>query len=109
VGTEADLLAGATLVADRNVEMDAVTNQGFTALHYAAQGGLDSVVALLAKRGATLDLKDKQGRTPADVALGVGGRGRAGGPPPVFKSTADLLKRLAAERAGASAGAGGAQ
>ena len=60
---------------------------------------MDSVVLLLAERGAKLDAKDKRGRTPVDVALGVGGRGRAGGPPPVYEKTAALLKRLAAESA----------
>ena len=47
---------------------------------------------------ATLDVKDKKGRTPIDMAMGVGGRGRAGGPPPVYERTAALLKRLASER-----------
>ena len=41
-----------------------------------------------------LDTKDKQGRTPVDVALGVGNRGRAGGPPAVYQNTAALLKKL---------------
>ena len=36
-------------------------------------------------------------RTPVDMAMGVGGRGRAGGPPPVYEKTAALIKRLAAE------------
>ncbi len=65
-------------------------------MHCAAQAGLDSVVTLLAQAGATLDAKDKQGRTPVDVAMGVGGRGRAGGPPPVYDRTAKLLKELGA-------------
>jgi hypothetical protein len=30
--------------------------------------------------------------------MGVGGRGRAGGPPPVYERTAALLKTLASER-----------
>jgi ankyrin repeat protein len=107
VGTEADLLAGATLVTERRVDLDATTTTGLTALHYAAQAGLDSLVMLLARSGAMLELKDKQGRTPADMAMGVGGRGRAGGPPPVFKGTAELLRRLAAERAASSGTPGG--
>ena len=69
-----------------------------TALHYAAQAGLDSVVSLLAEHGATLDVKDSKGRTPVDVALGVGNRGRAGGPPTVYQHTAELLKKLMASR-----------
>ena len=59
-------------------------------------GRLDSVVTVLAKHGARLDVKDKRGRTPVDMAMGVGGRGRAGGPPPVYERTAKLLKELGA-------------
>jgi uncharacterized protein len=94
VGTEADLLAAATLAVDNGVDVNASNDAGLTALHFASQAGLDSIVRLLASRGATLDAKDKQGRTPVDVALGVGGRGRAGGPPPVYEKTAALLRQL---------------
>lgn len=94
VGTEADLLAAATLAIDYGVDVNATNDAGQTALHFAAQSGLDSVVKLLASRGATLDAKDNRGRTPVDVALGVGGRGRAGGPPPVYEKTAALLRQL---------------
>jgi ankyrin repeat protein len=97
-GTEADLLDAVKTLLARKVDVNASTNNGLTALHYAAQAGLDSVVAALASAGATLDAKDKNGRTPVDVALGVGGRGRAGGPPPVHTSTAELIKKLLAEK-----------
>ena len=97
-GTEADLLEGVKTVLAQKVNVNAANNNGLTALHYAAQGGLTSVVAELAKAGATLDAKDKQGRTPVDVALGVGGRGRAGGPPPIHTATAELLKKLLTSR-----------
>jgi hypothetical protein len=95
-GTEADLLEGVKTILAQKVNVNASTNNGMTALHYAAQAGLDTVVAELAKAGATLDAKDKNGRTPVDVAMGVGGRGRAGGPPPVHTSTAELIKKLMA-------------
>ena len=97
-GTEADLLEGVKTVLAQKVNVNAANNNGLTALHYAAQGGLTSVVAELAKAGATLDARDKQNRTPVDVALGVGGRGRAGGPPPIHTATADLLKKLLAAK-----------
>jgi ankyrin repeat protein len=97
VGTEADLLEGVKIVLGRGADVNAANNNGLTALHYAAQAGLDSVVSELARHGATLDAKDKQGRTPVDVALGVGNRGRAGGPPPVFQNTAALIKKLMGE------------
>jgi ankyrin repeat protein len=98
VGTEADLFRAARLALEYGSDATAANDQGATALHYAAQSGLNSVVQLLADYGAVLDAKDKQGRTPTDSAMGVGGRGRAGGPPVVHKDTADLLKRLIADR-----------
>ena len=42
-------------------------------MHIAAGRGLDPVVKFLAEKGAKLNRTDKQGRTPLDVALGVGG------------------------------------
>jgi ankyrin repeat protein len=99
VGTEADLREAVELLVARGVDVNASTDDGITAVHLAAQAGLDSIVTVLAKGGANLDVKDKKGRTPIDMAMGVGGRGRAGGPPPVYERTAALLKRLAAESA----------
>jgi uncharacterized protein len=96
VGTEADLRESVRLCLERGVDVNAVDDSLETALHYAAQAGLDSVVKLLAEYGAVLDAKDKQGRTPVDVALGVGGRGRAGGPPTVHEKTAALIRQLMA-------------
>ena len=95
-GTEADLRQAVELLVERNVDVNASTDDGITAIHLAAQGGLDSIVRVLAKAGAHLDVKDKRGRTPVDMAMGVGGRGRAGGPPPVYERTAKLLKELGA-------------
>ena len=43
---------------------------------------------------AALDIKDKQGRTPLDAALGMGVRGRAGGPVEKREATAELLRQL---------------
>jgi len=96
VGSEADLLQGARVVLGRGVDVNAANAAGMTAVHYAAQAGLDSLVRELARHGARLDAKDKQARTPMDVALGVGNRGRAGGPPALFPQTAALLKDLMA-------------
>jgi ankyrin repeat protein len=65
-------------------------------LHFAAAAS-DDIVKLLVANGAKLDVKDKQGRTPVDAALGVGARGRAGGPAPVREHTAELLRQLASQ------------
>jgi ankyrin repeat protein len=91
--TEQDSLAAITLVAEAGVDLDAFNVNGDTAIHRAAARGADSIVAYLAERGARLDTKDRRGRMPLDVALGVGGGGR-GGPPQVRKSTAELLRKL---------------
>jgi ankyrin repeat protein len=45
------------------------TNNGWTPIHYCAVGNHSVLAALLFKRGAKLDIKDKKGRTPLDVAV----------------------------------------
>ena len=45
-----------------------------TALHFAAVSGHGDIVAALLAAGARTDLKDKAGRTPADIAKQVGNR-----------------------------------
>jgi hypothetical protein len=92
--TEDDSLAAIKLAAEAGVDLDAFNVNGDTALLRAAARGADSIVAYLADRGARLNTKDRRGRTPLDVALGVSGGGGRGGPPQVRKTTADLLRRL---------------
>ena len=83
-----------TVLLDRGMDVDAFNNTGNTALH-AAVGRGDPVVKFLASRGASLNLKNKAGFTPLDVALGQGGRGRGGrGGGVVRESTAALLREL---------------
>jgi len=97
---EGTIIEALQLFLDYGADVDAFNANGQTAVHLAAQRGADSVVKFLAERGAKLDMKNKQGRTPLDLALGVGGGGRGGpaGPAGARESTAVLLKQLLAAR-----------
>ena len=44
---------------------------GLTALHGAANRGSDEIIRFLVDKGAKLDVKDKEGRTPLAWAEGV--------------------------------------
>ena len=85
------------LCLERYVDPNVANDAGQTALHFAVRTG-DAIVKLLAEKGATLDVKDRQGRTPLDYARGVGVRGRAGGGVPVRDSTVALLSKLLAQQ-----------
>jgi ankyrin repeat protein len=102
IGTERDLLEAVHVLVERGVDVNVFNDAGQTAMHYAAQVS-DDVVRYLAAHGAKLDPRDRQGHTPVDLALGIGARGRAGGPPPVRQQTAELLRQMIAKRDAASA------
>ena len=103
VPTPESAIEAMTVLLDRGVDVDAFNNAGSTALHAAVARG-DSVVKFLASRGASLNLKNKAGFTPLDVAQGKGGGrgGRGGGV--VRESTAALLQQLM-EQSGTKTGA----
>jgi ankyrin repeat protein len=98
VGTEAEMLKAVQVAIDHGGDVNAANTQGGTPMHFAAQSGFDSIITLLASKGAVLDPKDKQGRTPKDLARGVGVRGRAGGPAILHPSSEALLDKLMAAR-----------
>jgi len=91
VPTPEGAVEAVALLLDRGMDVDAFNNIGNTALHGAVVKG-DAVVKYLASRGASLNLKNKAGFTPLDLAMGQGGRGGRGGV--VRESTAALLKQL---------------
>jgi uncharacterized protein len=82
------------------VRVDAVNRNGDTALHAAALLGYDSVVTLLAGKGANLSLKNNRGLTPLAALAGRSDGARASGnarPPEILHpSTAELLRKLGA-------------
>jgi ankyrin repeat protein len=88
---ESAILETIKLCIERGLDVDAFNANGQTLLHLAVQRGNNSIVRYLAENGAKLDMKNKQGRTPMDLALGVGatpggpagpgGRGARGGGP----------------------------
>jgi uncharacterized protein len=89
--TEDEYLEAAKLCLEKGADVNAVNNQGFTAMHGATNRGFDRMVQLLADHGARLDVKDKQGRTPMTFAEGV----FLAVQPPVRKpSTIALLEKL---------------
>jgi hypothetical protein len=74
-------------------------------MHIAVERS-DAVVTYLAEHGAALELKDRFGRTPLDIALGVPAIGTAGGrggaPARPRESTVALLRQLIGKVAGPS-------
>ena len=74
--TDADFIEGARVCLQHGANVNAVDEAGQTALHSAALQRGDAFVEFLADSGARLDVKDKQGRLPLDLAIGGGGRGQ---------------------------------
>ena len=54
----------------KGADVNAANDAGMTPLHYAAQRGSDRIIEFLASQGARFDVKNKQGRTPSDLARG---------------------------------------
>ena len=97
--TEEEAIEAIQLCLDAGVDINAANGQGQTALHAAALKGYDKVVQFLADHGANLSVKDRQGKTPLDAALGQAGGsgGFDGSRKDVHESTAELLKKLLAK------------
>ena len=99
---EPKVLEAVTLLVERGVDVNAFNANGQTILHNAAQRGQNSVIEYVARKGAKLDRRDKQGRTALDIALGAAGpgrrQGRAATAPVVNEKTAALLRDLMAKK-----------
>ena len=91
--TEAGTIEAMKLLIAHGADVDAFNANGQTALHRAAQRGADQVVRFLADQGAKLDMKDKQGRMPVDMAREPT-RNPGAAPGPGHESTVALLRQL---------------
>lgn len=89
---EPEFVEAIKLCLDKGADVNAANDRGETAMHAAAQRGADLIVQFLADRGAKLDLKNRAGRTPLDLALGIGGVANTGGS--AHASTAALIRKL---------------
>jgi ankyrin repeat protein len=65
------LVDAVTMCLDLGADVNAANSMGLTALLGAVNRGSNDLIELLVKRGARLDIKDKEGRTPLRWAEGV--------------------------------------
>ena len=71
---EAGTLDAVRFLLERGAHVNAVDEDGNTALHYVVDKGFDGVVELLVEHGADLDIANRQGQTPYAIVA----RGRTG-------------------------------
>ena len=94
---EKNALEAAKLLLDLGADVNAANEAGQTSLHAAAAIGANGVVRFLVERGARLDAKTRQGRTPLDESL-RGVPNVDGAPGEAHEDTAALLRELMTQR-----------
>ena len=103
IESDSQVLDAVTVALASGADVNAVNKAGDTALHSAASMGYDSVIQLLADKGANLNVKNKRGQTPLGTLTRArggadgGGGGDQYGVPGVRQSTVALLRKLGAE------------
>jgi len=85
------LLEAVKLCYELGMDVNAVNSMGLTAVHGAANRGSDDIIQFLVEKGAKLDVKDTEGRTPLTWAEGVFLATHPGKPKP---SSMALIKKL---------------
>jgi len=93
-GEQKDAIEAIRLLIAKGVDVNAANDLGQTAMHFAAQKGSEKVIEFLAENGAKLDPKDKRGKTPLEIATGVGIGGNSEGVPEV--EAMETLRKLLA-------------
>ena len=58
------------VLVEKGANVNAANDAGMTPMHYAVQRGVDRIIEYLAGKGARFDIKNKQGRSAADLARG---------------------------------------
>ncbi len=100
-GEERLALEAAKLAAELGADVNAVGENGYTALHGAAYVGAESIIQFLVEKGAKLDVKDEFEQTPLSISQGIISPGivdfskKPFGP---HEGAAKLLLRLGATR-----------
>ena len=90
------LLEAVKLCLELGLDINDVNSMGLTALHAAAnRPGSDPIIQFLVDKGAKLDAKDYEGRTPLNWAEGVFLATHPGSPKP---SAIELIKKLVAQK-----------
>jgi ankyrin repeat protein len=87
------LLEAVKLAQSLGNDVNAFNAMGLRAIHGAANRGSNDIIRFLVEKGATLDVADKQARTPMVWAQGVF---LATHPPVAKPATIALLKQLQA-------------
>ena len=68
---QANLLEAVKLCHELGMSVNDANSMGITAVMGAANRGSDEIIEFLVSKGAKLDVKDKEGRTPLSWAEGV--------------------------------------
>ena len=69
-GDRSDPVDVIKVLIDKGANVNAANTAGMTAMHYAVQRGSDRIIEFLASKGARFDVKNKQGKTAAELARG---------------------------------------
>jgi uncharacterized protein len=97
IESEGAAMSAVAAALEHNPLVNAVNEDGETALCGAAVMGYNQIIQLLADKGANVNVKTKNGRTPLTLAIAAGQRrGTTSYDPGDRRSTEALLRRLGA-------------